>query len=78
MWPHDKDRKKKNLPPIEPPAELTGDKLTNEEIRDLLAYEGIDIINGLVHPNKIKDKKLARMWSKARKEIQSIIRFLYD
>jgi len=79
-WPihYNNDRKRKDLPEIEPPAPLPSGKLTNKEIRDRLTYDGIDIINGLIHPNKIKDKKLSKLWSDARKSIQQIIQYVYN
>lgn len=78
-WKEDynKDKKLKGMP-APAPAQIPTKKLTVSEIRDIVSHEGIDVINGLICPTQIIDKKLARMWEECRIKIQSIIKYIYN
>lgn len=70
----------KGLPKIQQPEPLPRDrKMTNREIQDYVAYEGLGFaIYSLISFNKIKDRRLAQLWKKARTEMQKVVEYLEE
>lgn len=69
--------KTKGLPLINPPEPLPKGKLTNRDVQDYVAYEGLGFsVYSLIPSSKIKDRKLAQLWKKARGEMQKIVEYL--
>jgi hypothetical protein len=67
----------KGLPKVYPPEPLPDGKLTNQEVQDYLAYEGLGFaIHSAIPADRIKDKKLAQLWRKTRTEMQKIVKYL--
>jgi hypothetical protein len=68
----------KGLPKIYPPEPLPRDKkLTNQDVQDCIAYEGLGFaIYTLIPCDQIKDKRLAQLWRKTRTEMQKIVEHL--
>ena len=68
----------KGFPPIHEPEPIPrGRKITNEEVRDQVAYEGLGFsIYSWIPCNKIKDKQLATLWKKARAEMQKVVEYI--
>jgi hypothetical protein len=65
------------MPKIEPPEPLPSGKLTNQEVATCIAYEGLGFaIYTLIPSSRIKDKRLAQLWKKARSEMQKIVEHL--
>ena len=68
----------KGLPEIPQPDDLPRNrKMTNREIQNYVAYEGLGFaIYTLIPPDKIKDKRLAQLWSKAQVEMRKVVAYL--
>jgi hypothetical protein len=67
----------KGMPKIMPPDPLPEGRIETEGIRDHIMYDGLGFcIYSWIPANRIKDKKLARLWMKARAEMQKIVEYL--
>ena len=68
----------KGMPPIEMPNPPKG-PLSADDVRDIVAYEGIGFsIYSLVPAARIKDRKLRSLWVKARAAMQKVVEELYE
>jgi len=67
----------KGMPKIAPPEPLPKGKIETADIQDHVKYDGLGFcIYYFIPVNRIKDKKLAQLWKKARAEMQKIVEYL--
>ena len=67
----------KGMPKIMPPDSLPKGKIETGDIQEHVAYEGLGFcIYSFIPVDRIKDKKLAQLWKKARVEMQKIVEYL--
>jgi hypothetical protein len=66
------------MPKIEQPQPLPKGQLDTEAVRDYVAYEGLGFcIYSLVPVNRIKDRRLRKLWSDARTAMQKVQEHIY-
>ena len=67
----------KGLLLINPPAELPRGQLSNEQVYEQMSYEGLGFcIYHLIPANRIKDRKLKKLWADARTALGKIKDYL--
>lgn len=68
----------KGMPKVEESPPLK-DMIDNEEIKNLIAYEGFGYcISEYIDPKYIKDDKLKKMWLECKKIMREIKKYLYE
>ncbi len=73
-WVHDP---MKGMPKIEMPSSIPDGKVSNSEIQDQIAYEGLGYcLWDYIPAERITDQKLRALWRKARKAMQDIVEYL--
>jgi hypothetical protein len=76
LWVYDLP---KGMPKIHLPDPLPHGPMTNQEVYDHVAYNGLgDSIFENIPSNKIADPKLKKLWIKARKAMDDVWRHLID
>lgn len=75
-WIYDRE---KGMPKIYAPNELPRGKLSKEEIREYVSYEGLGFcIFEYIEPKKIEDAKLREKWNTTKKAMIEVVKELYD
>jgi hypothetical protein len=70
----------KGLPKSMPPEPVPRDhKMTNREIQDYVLYEGLGFcVYSLISSDRIRDKRLAKLWSQSRAAMQKVVEYLEE
>jgi len=69
----------RGMPKIEQPGPLPKGQLDTEIVRDIISYEGLGFtIYSLIPANRIKDRRLQKLWSDARAAMQKVQEHIYD
>jgi len=75
LWALDKV---KGLPEIQQPEPLPKGKISNADIAEYVAYEGLGYcIYEYIDPPKIEDEELVKLWKIARKAMQEVQDYIY-
>ncbi len=62
---------------VQPPEPLPNRRLGTREVGRYVAYEGLGFcVFEYISPERIADRKLARLWIKARTALQEIVEYL--
>ena len=70
--------KYKGMPEIEIPPPLPKGKLTVEEIRNYISFEGLGFcVQQYIDAGKIADVELAKLWVKTREKLKEIVEYVY-
>lgn len=69
------DDNMKGFEPIEVPEKpYNGEQMSNAELREIVAYEGLGFcIHQYIPPGKIKSKTLQDLWRKAKKAMTAVV-----
>lgn len=69
----------KDMPKIEPPKPLPRGQLDTEVVRENVSYGGLGYcIYSFIPSDRIKDRRLRKLWKDARAAMQKVQEFLYD
>jgi hypothetical protein len=69
----------KGFSEAEQPESLPDRKLTLEELKDYIAYEGLGFcIYYYIEPSKIENKKVAKVWKEARESMVKVMEEIFD
>lgn len=64
--------------PVKEPMEACGDKLSNDDVKDEISFEGLGYtIYSYIPASRLADKELAKRWLAARQSMQEVVEYLW-
>ena len=67
----------KGLPEVLPPNGIPDGQLTRDQVRDLVAYEGLGFcVYEYISSGRIRDGKLRKLWIEARRGLANVVEAL--